>query len=492
MKRFLPSLYNPLSLIGGFVFLFNLGLASLLLILQLLARHPRPHADMLIFMILPALSFLGLLLAIIGIVRERRRKRTGAPERTLPVVDLNDARFRSSVFLLGGVFLLASLAYAFAGYKAYEYSDSDAFCNLCHVNRPEYEAHLFSPHARIACSECHVGAGARYFIRAKLNGTVELYKYVFNTYPRPLHTPIRNLRPSHEVCETCHGPKYQIGEKLVSRTVYLADERNTEWTIYLLLKMGAGRIETDRPPRIHWHATVAREIWYATADPKRVTIPWIRVVRFDGTERVYRSSVGKMTDEDLSRAEKRLMDCIDCHNRDGHHFRPPAQSVNAYLQTKLIDPSMPEIKSIAVKVLEAGYVTKQAAMRGIRQQVLDFYRTKHPEEAASKKAAIEGAVGRLQSIYSRNYDPAMKVSWKDFPNNAGHMYSLGCFRCHDGKHVASDGTVLSKDCDTCHLLLTRRIEAKADQAIVTVATNPHPVDVGDSYKEENCSECHGQ
>ena len=47
----------------------------------------------------------------------------------------------------------------------------------------------------------------------------------------------------------------------------------------------------------------------------------------------------------------------------------------------------------------------------------------------------------------------MKVSWKNFPDNTGHMYSLGCFRCHDGKHVSDDGKVLSKDCNLCHLLL---------------------------------------
>jgi nitrate/TMAO reductase-like tetraheme cytochrome c subunit len=458
-----------------------------------LAKHPAAYADIFIFIILPAFSFCGLVLVIVGMVRERRRIKAGGPaERRFPVVDFNDPAFRSSVFLLGGGFVLLSLLYAFASYKAYEYTESDAFCINCHIERPEYNAHLFSPHARIGCSECHVGSGAKYYIRSKLNGTIELYKYVFNKYPRPTATPIENLRPSHDICETCHGPRYQLGEKLISKTHFLSDKQNTKWIIDLLLQMGTGRIETDKPQRIHWHYTVAKEIRYATTDPKRMVIPWIRVIRFDGSERVYRSSDSKMTDKDLDNTEKRVMDCIDCHNRDGHFFRPPALSVNAYLQVKLIDPSLPEIKSIAVKALENTYGTRQAGIDGIRQQVIDFYQKTYPDLASSKKAEIERAVTELQNIYGRNYDPSMKVSWKNFPDNASHMYTLGCFRCHDGKHVTYNGKVLSKDCALCHLLLTQKVEAEKRRGILTLATNPHPVDIGDAYKEQNCSECHGQ
>jgi hypothetical protein len=123
--------------------------------------------------------------------------------------------------------------------------------------------------------------------------------------------------------------------------------------------------------------------------------------------------------------------------------------------------------------------------------ISNFYRDKHPNVATSKRAEIEKAIAQVQNIYSRNYDPAMKVNWKNFPDNVGHMYSLGCFRCHDGKHVSDDGKVLSKDCNLCHLLLQHKVEAKEGRAIVTLATHVHPEDIGDAYKEQNCSECHG-
>jgi hypothetical protein len=77
---------------------------------------------------------------------------------------------------------------------------------------------------------------------------------------------------------------------------------------------------------------------------------------------------------------------------------------------------------------------------------------------------------------------------ENFPNKG--TYSLGCFRCHDGKHKSDDGAVLSKDCSLCHLLLKPRIEKEHKRAVLTEETYPHPVDVGDSYKETNCTECH--
>jgi hypothetical protein len=162
-----------------------------------------------------------------------------------------------------------------------------------------------------------------------------------------------------------------------------------------------------------------------------------------------------------------------------------------HMQRKLIDPSLPEIKRISVQALEGTYASGKEGLDGIRKMIMDFYQKSYPEVASSKKAETERAIAEIQNIYSRNYDPAMKVNWKNFPDNAGHMYSLGCFRCHDGKHVSDDGRVISKDCSTCHLLITHTVDRSRGQAVFTLAAYPHPVDIGDSYKEMNCSDCHG-
>jgi len=165
--------------------------------------------------------------------------------------------------------------------------------------------------------------------------------------------------------------------------------------------------------------------------------------------------------------------------------------LNVYMKRILIDPSVPAIKSVAVKALENEYNGRQAGLDGVRQMIMNFYQHTYPDIASSKKAEIEQAVERVQNIYGRNYDPAMKVSWKRFPDNAGHMYSLGCFRCHDGKHVSGEGKVLSKDCSLCHVLITHTIDRQKGQVLLTLEAYPHPVDVGNAYTEMNCSDCHG-
>ncbi len=494
MRKIFPKVfYNPLSLVGAVIALFNAGLIAFLIVFEMLTKHPKPYADVIIFIILPIIVICGLALVVIGIVRERRRLRAGEPaEGRLPIIDFNDSKHRTLMAVLGGGFVLLSLLYAFASFKAYEYVESNTFCGmLCHrVMGPESTAHSFSYHAEVGCVECHVGSGAKYFLLAKLNGTRQLYALVFNKYQRPIPVPVENLRPSQDVCETCHGPKYQPSEKLLFRAHFLSDRQNTTWTIDLLLKMGTGRVETDKPSKIHWHYTVVKEIRYAATDPKRMVIPWVQVTGFDGKLRIYRSTESKITDKELNGAEKRLMDCVDCHNRTGHPYRHPATLVNTYLQGKVIDPSLPEVKSIAVKALENTYTSRQAARDGIKHMIMEFYQKTYPEVASSNRDKIEQAITGLQNVYDRNYDPVMKVSWKHFPDNAGHMYSLGCFRCHDGKHVSEDGKVLSKDCSTCHLLLAHNVDRPKGQAVFTFAAYPHPVDIGDSYKEMNCSDCH--
>jgi hypothetical protein len=474
--------------------LFNSGLIAFLIIVEMLTKHPKPYADVIIFIILPIIVICGLTLVVIGIVRERRRLRAGEPaEVRLPIIDFNDPKHRTLIAVLGGGFVLLSLLYAFASFKAYEYVESNTFCGLlCHkVMGPESTAHAISPHAEIQCVECHVGSGAQYFLLSKLNGTRQLYSLVFNKYQRPIPVPVRDLRPSQDICQTCHAPLRHASERLLIRPHFLSDANNTEWIINLFLKMGADRSRAVNPPNLHWHYTIAKEIRYAATDQKRMVIPWIKVTGFDGKERIYRSTDSTITDRELERVETRVMDCIDCHNRIGHFFRPPAQVLNMRMQRKLVDPSLPEIKRIVIEALEGKYASREDGLNGIRKMIMDFYLKSYPEVASSKKAEIERAIAEAQNVYDQNYDPAMKVSWKNFPDNAGHMYSLGCFRCHDGKHLSDDGRVLSKDCSTCHLLITHTLDRSKGEAVFTLAAYPHPADIGNSYKEMNCSDCHG-
>jgi len=492
-KRFPSSFYNPITLVGAAIAAVSFGLILFLILLEALAQQPKPYMGIIAFVILPGFLIIGLVILFVGVIRQHRRLRAGKPVgMTLPRIDLNNPRHRAATaaVALGGLFLL--LFTAFGSYEAYEHTDSDQFCGeTCHsVMAPEYTAYQYSPHARVGCVKCHIGPGAGWFVRSKLSGSYQVYATVFNKYPRPIPTPIENLRPAQETCEQCHWPKEFFSEKRLTNIYYLSDDKNTRWTLNLLMKIGGGNIEAGPTSGIHWHMNIANEVTYIPADSTRQVIPWVQSRRPDGTTVVYKSTDAPLSDEQLRALPRRRMDCIDCHNRPTHIYHPPATSVNRAMAINWIDPSLPGVKKLAVNVLEGWYTTTPRALDSIALQMHEFYTTTYPEIAQAKSAQIERAVSEVQQIYERNYFPEMQVSWRHFPDNVGHMYSPGCFRCHDGKHVADNGAVLSRDCNTCHVILAQQFEGDTLRLSLAGIEYRHPVDVGDAWKETNCSDCH--
>jgi hypothetical protein len=103
---------------------------------------------------------------------------------------------------------------------------------------------------------------------------------------------------------------------------------------------------------------------------------------------------------------------------------------------------------------------------------------------------IQRMIAAVQEIYQYNFFPEMKVRWDVYPDNIGHFSSPGCYRCHDGLHVAEDGSKISDDCSSCHVILAQG--PQSDNAPI----NPegvefrHPEDIGEAWREMACSECH--
>lgn len=494
MRRIFPdSFYNLITLIGTALSAVSFGLICFLILLETMAEKPKPYMGIIAFVILPVFLFIGLFMIFGGIIREHRRTRLGKPHGLhLPQVDLNNPRHRTA-FAFFGIGTLIFLGFsAFSSFKAYEHTDSDEFCGeTCHsVMEPEYTAYQYSPHAKVGCVKCHIGPGAGWFVRSKLSGTYQLYAVAFHKYPTPIPTPIENLRPAQETCEQCHWPKHFFSEKQHTNTYFIADEKNTRWTLNLLMKIGGGNIEAGPTSGIHWHMNIANEVTYASLDTQRQVIPWVKVKSSDGKEVVYKSTEIDVPADSLAKAKIRRMDCIDCHNRPTHIYHPPARSVNHVMALGWIDPKLPGVKGLSVKTLEGDYRTKKGGLDSIKLAVEDYYQKNYPAIFASSKPSIDRTVDEIQKIYSRNYFPEMQVSWKHFPDNLGHMYYKGCFRCHDGKHVNESGKVLSKDCNLCHTILSQQFEQDTLRLSLGGIEYHHPVDVGDAWKEMNCNECH--
>ena len=94
----------------------------------------------------------------------------------------------------------------------------------------------------------------------------------------------------------------------------------------------------------------------------------------------------------------------------------------------------------------------------------------------------------MQEIFKRTTFPEMKLNWQTHPNNLGHYYYNGCFRCHDGQHVSADGKVVSKDCNQCHTLMSET-DGTSTAAAAPAPTFKHPVDIGD-LTQVSCADCH--
>lgn len=494
MRRIFPStFYNITTFVGAAVAAISFGLILFLTVIELFAEEHKPYMGIIAFVILPVFLLLGIGIAILGILRERKRVRTGEhKDLALPRVDLNDPKHRRAFVLFAGGTILLLMFSSFGSFKAYEYTDSDEFCGqTCHtVMSPEFTAYQFSPHAKVGCVQCHIGSGATWFVRSKLSGAYQVYATLFNKYPRPIPTPIENLRPAQETCEQCHWPKHFFSEKRHVNTYFLSDEQNTKWSMNLLIKIGGGNIEAGPTSGIHWHMNIAHEVTYAAVDSQRQSIAWVKSKTPDGAETVYRSTDFDQESAEVVGAHVRRMDCIDCHNRPTHIYRPPARSVNHVMALGWISPALPSVKSIAVQALEASYATEEEALAGIRTTIEQEYETRYPEIAQARKAEIDRAISEVQKIYSRNYFPEMQVDWKRFIDNIGHLYYPGCFRCHDGKHVSDAGKVLSRDCNVCHTILSQEFEDGLEQVSLGGVDYVHPVDIGDAWKEMNCSDCH--
>ncbi len=494
MKRIFPqSFYNIITLLGAAIVGISIMLIVFLIVLEATAENPNPYMGIIAFVILPLFLGIGLVMILVGILREHRRERLGKPHGLhLPQIDLNNPRHRTAftVFVFG-TFLFLGIG-VFTSFKAYEHTESDEFCGeTCHqVMEPEFTAYQYSPHARVGCVQCHIGSGASYFVKSKLSGSYQVYSVLFNKYPKPIPTPIENLRPAQQTCEQCHWPKHFYSEKQHTNTYYVSDEKNTKWTLNLLMKIGGGNVEAGPTSGIHWHMNIGHEVTYAALDRERQIIPWISSKTPGGKETIYRSTEISVSDDSLKNVFHRRMDCIDCHNRPSHIYHPAARSVNHVMTLGWIDPKLPEAKSISVKALEAGYSTKQGGLDSIGLTIQEFYASTYPDVAREKKAEIEKTIEEVRKIFSRNYFPEMKVNWKNFNNNIGHLYYPGCFRCHDGKHVSDEGKVLSKDCNTCHTILAQQFEQDTLRLSLGGVEYQHPVDIGDAWKEMNCSDCH--
>lgn len=450
--RIAPLVYlsnNWISLTGVVIVTTATVFWLFLLPYTLRGEITHPYIGILVFLLLPALFILGLILIPAGIALHRRRDRQrGLTPASFPPLNWQNPDFRRlSIFVLATTVLNLIITSQFA-YGAVNYMDTTTFCGLtCHrVMDPEYTGHLNSPHARVDCVACHIGPGASWFVRSKLSGTGQVFATLFNTYPRPIPTPVQNLRPARETCEVCHWPQRFEFDRLEVIPEYAEDAANTPTKTVLLMKIGGGSISAG----IHGvHVGQGIRIRYAASDASRQTIPWVEYTDASRKATVYTVSGTKPPEE----TNIREMDCIDCHNRPSHPFQPPDRALNAAIAAGTIPSSLPFIKKQALEIVQRSYTSRDEAAQKIPAAIDTFYRNNYAGLYLQNREQIRKAAQGVLAVYNNNVFPDMRISWGTYPDNIGHMDSPGCFRCHDGNHAAAGGKSVTQDCSACHNLI---------------------------------------
>ncbi|MFO1487660.1 MAG: NapC/NirT family cytochrome c [Verrucomicrobiota bacterium] len=469
---------NWLAFSGAVVALGSIFSFLLLLLLDSLAHFSNPYIGLLTYVVAPGFLMCGLGLIALGAVLWRLR----IAKAHLPVpslkIDFSRRRDRKlfACFLVGAVlFLLIS---AVGSYQTFHYTESVQFCGqACHsVMKPELVAYQHSPHARVACVECHVGHGATGFVEAKLAGTHQLYALITQSYSKPVPTPVRNLRPARDTCEECHWPQKFAGDLDRTYNSFLGDETNTPFTVRMTLKVGGGDPMSRPVEGIHWHINGANRIEYLASDDARQKIPYVRVTDAQG---VVTEFVSPRFTNNITPGALRTMDCIDCHNRPGHNYQSPNDAVNQAMAIGKIDRGIKWIKTNAVYVLTRNYTNETEALQRIATHLVAQY----PSEPR-----IRPVVDVVQQIYRDNFFPEMNARWDKYPNNIGHKDWPGCFRCHDGTHKTGDGkrTIKASDCNTCHNILTQGSGADLKLLSPSGQKFKHPGDEVDGA----CNDCH--
>jgi len=357
---------------------------------------------------------------------------------------LKKSKWRAVLFGIGVLFVF--WLFFMGSVTLMDWSESAAFCSSCHVMSPEHTVYMNSPHAKVECGTCHIGPGAYHAFEAKVRSAHYVWSYPLNLYEKPIPSPITSLRPAEVVCEQCHWPQKVYDDRVVTKPSYAPDEKNSLTETALVVNTGGGPSELGQGRGIHWH--IENPVYYIATDEKRQDIPWVQAT-FNGITTTYISADSNLTPEAIAKAEKRKMDCIDCHNRASHNFRNPDDALDQALALGQIASDLPYIKREGANVLMKKYATEDEAAKAIAA-VEDFYKTNYPDLYASRKAAVQQAVAGLQAIFNNTQFPFMNVDWQSHTNNIGHKDFPGCFRCHDGKHLSQDNQAIRLECNVCH------------------------------------------
>jgi hypothetical protein len=453
---------SPLGLMGVTLTTVSITLMVVGLVFDIFGLIENPYANIFTYMILPGGMLTGLILIpVAGFLRRRQWHKFGIPREHLHI-NLSDHKHRKFLIIFIVLTVINVSVLGLIGYEGYHFTDSSYFCGVvCHqVMAPEYTVYQRSPHAKVACVECHIGPGAEWFVRAKISGLRQVAAVLTDSYSKPIPAPVEHLRPARDTCETCHWPDKFHGKKVKVFKHFTNDNQTTPQITEIALHIGGRNPVTDVFEGIHWHVSKNVEVRYLAADKKRTQIAKVQVTRPDGShDEFIKSSIELPAGEGAE--EWRTMDCIDCHNRPTHVYDMPEEVVDFGLLSKKINLAVAGIREDSLTAITGEYATREEAREKIGPTLMELQYRRSGEAMQKYRADIEKAGLYLIEGYLANCWPETKVLWGTYQGHLGHRsedyggyqfadVNFGCFRCHDDEHENNSGKTIKQECNLCH------------------------------------------
>jgi len=463
LKAFAPRLCSTWMGLCAATLTTASGLGILLLIAaELVWPTTNDYASLFLLMALTAFFAVGLVLIPISL-RKRPAHASGG---------IHAAGLAQRVVLVAAGTVVSIATMAAGGGTAFHEMSTPQFCGTaCHIPmQPVWDAYQRSPHARVDCVTCHVGSGAVWGVRAKLDGVKRLKAMITHDYARPIPTPVHGMRAAADTCEKCHSPAERIGDRVKVYPHYGEQRENKPAFNVAVLFVGGAQ------DGIHAHAGGQREIRYEMLDETRTHIGKIRVVEAGQVVAEY-SRPG----EQRPVVRERRMDCLDCHNQPAHQFTVSARAaVDAALYAGQLDPRMPYVSAVATALLADAKTDREGAPAYFDAEIRKAYASRFPEEKVSD-SDLQKVSRALSAIYLRNIFPAMNTQWGAYPSHNDHhdpKDETGCFRCHNSDYEAAmlapgRKKKLNQSCEACHTMVaTEEDPAEMDDLILPLVRAP--------------------
>ena len=328
---------------------------------------------------------------------------------------------------------------------------------------------------------------------AKPATSKHIFSTAFHTYEYPIVAG--ELRPARETCEKCHSPDKFSADSLIEIKHFANDIANSPISTFLIMKVGGGSKRVGLGKGIHWH--IENKLYYLPTDAAEQTIPFVRVVNDDGSNTDYVELGSQIDPATVDPAQLKEMDCITCHNRITHLIMQPEDAIDQLLERGLISTTHPrnppqsigsvfcQLRLPTIRLPTAWPAWASTTRLTIRISTLKIkIRSTRPSRPCSRPMQ--------QSVY-----PSQNTDWNSHPNNVGHKYSPGCFRCHDGKHMNANNEAIRLECNLCHSVPVVKgpNDFVADLEISRgpepqTHLNPNWIGLHRNVFDQTCSNCH--